>query len=89
MPLITIFGLILQIIWENRKDGDIGNDCLTSVDGTDCAVPYQQTVPEDWYTKKFNAHGLRYEIGVCILTGWIVWLMGPFPSGDWPDIVCF
>ena len=67
----------------------IGNDCLISVDGTDCPIPYQQAVPEAWYTKKFNGHGLRYEIGVCIITGYIVWLMGPFPCGDWPDIVCF
>ena len=54
-------------------------------------IRYQQgkTIPEAWYTQKFNAHGLRYEIGVCILTGWIIWLMGPFPCGDWPDIVCF
>ena len=81
--------LLPQICWEKRKDGDIGNDCLISVDGTDCPIPYQQTVPEAWYTKKFNGHGLRYEIGVCIITGYIVWLMGPFPCGDWPDIVCF
>ena len=27
-----------QIVWENRKGGDIGNDCLVSVDGTDCSI---------------------------------------------------
>jgi len=80
---------LLQIVWENRKVGDQGNDCLISVDGTDVPIPYQQVEPKAWYTQKFNACGLRYEIGVCILTGWIVWLMGPFPCGDWPDIVCF
>lgn len=64
---------------------------MISVDGTDVPIPYQTSgsCPEAWYTKKFNASGLRYELGVCILTGWIVWLMGPFPCGDWPDIVCF
>lgn len=60
-----------------------------SVDGTDCRIPYQQKAPEAWYTQKFNGHGMRFEIGVCILTGWIVWLMGPFPCGDWPDVVIF
>ena len=78
-----------QIVWENRKHGDVGNDCLVSVDGTDCAIPYQQAAPEAWYTQKFNGHGVRYEIAICILTGWIVWVMGPFPCGDWPDIECF
>jgi hypothetical protein len=82
--------LSCQIVWENRKKGDVGNDCLISVDGTDVEIPYQDHgCPEAWFTKKFCGHGLRYEIGICILTGWIVWLMGPFPCGDWPDIVCF
>ena len=70
--LIAFYPLPLQIIWENQKVGDYGNDCLISVDGTDCAIPYQQVEPKAWYTKKFNAGGLQYEIGVCILTGWIV-----------------
>lgn len=61
---------------------DKGNDGLISVDGTDVGIPYQQTVPKAWYTKKFNGYGLRYEIGVCIMTGRIVFLMGPFPCGD-------
>lgn len=29
---------------------------------------------------------MRYEIGVCIQTGWIAWVNGPFPCGDWPDL---
>ena len=24
---------------------------------------------------------MRYEIGICIATGWICWINGPFPSG--------
>ncbi|CAB9517840.1 unknown protein [Seminavis robusta] len=35
---------------------------------------------------KFNGPGLRYEIAVCIQTGWIVWINGPFPCGEWVDI---
>lgn len=29
---------------------------------------------------------MRYEIGVCIATGHIVWINGPFPCGTWPDL---
>ena len=78
-----------QINWENRKQGDIGNDCLTSVDGTDCLIPRVKGQGKAFHSHKFDGPGLRYEIAVCILTGWIVWVMGPFPCGDWPDISIF
>jgi len=39
LPFIT--HTLLQIVWENRKKGDKGNDCLVSVDGTDCHIPRQ------------------------------------------------
>ena len=29
---------------------------------------------------------MRYEVGICIATGWIVWFHGPFPCGWWPDL---
>ena len=29
---------------------------------------------------------MRYEVGICIQTGEIVWINGPFPPGDWPDV---
>ena len=34
-----------------------------------------------WYTKKFDAAGLRYEIAVSIIGGDIVWVNGPFLPG--------
>ena len=39
-----------------------------------------------WYSHKFNGPGLRYEIGLCIRTGDIVWVHGGFPCGEWPDL---
>ena len=33
--------------------------------------------------------GVRYELGVCTLTGDIIWVMGPLPCGDWPDVNVF
>lgn len=34
-----------------------------------------------FYSHKFNGNGLRYEVGVCIATGDIVWISGPFRCG--------
>lgn len=55
----------------------------------DFRAPHFQPFSKAWYTHKFNGPGVRYEIAVCILTGWIVWLNGPYPCGDWPDINIF
>lgn len=29
---------------------------------------------------------MRYEIGICIATGHIVWVNGGYPCGEWPDL---
>jgi hypothetical protein len=66
---------------------DIGCRCLISVDGTDC--PIQEPGPvmnPKWYSHKFKGPGVRYEVGICIQTGWIVWLNGPFPCGRYSDV---
>ena len=42
-----------------------------------------------WYSHKFKGAGLRYEMGVCIQTGWIVWMNGPYPCGAWSDLKIF
>ncbi len=39
-----------------------------------------------WYSHKFHGPGLRYEVGLCIRTGHIVWAYGGLPCGEWPDI---
>ena len=79
----------MQIILENRKIDDVGNDCLLSVDATDCQTQNQGDCHEAFYSFKFKSGGLHYEVGICIRTGDIVWLNGPFPPGDWPDVEIF
>jgi hypothetical protein len=76
----------LQIRLENRNMNDIGNICRMSVDGTDFRIREPQPFNPKWYSEKFNGPRLRYEVGICIRTGWICWLNGPFPCGHWPDI---
>jgi len=43
------------------------------------------------FSHKFKGPGLCYEVGVCIQTGWIVWINGPYALGDWSDlaIACY
>jgi hypothetical protein len=78
-----------QIDWERRKVHDQGEDCLISVDCTD--VPIQEPSPfsKRWYSHKLNKAGLRYEVGVSLKGGDVVWIHGPFPCGEWPDISIF
>lgn len=77
------------ILWQNRFIGDIGNACLVSIDGTDFQIYQWQPFWTGWYSHKFKGPGVRYEVGVCILTGDIVWIHGPYPCGRWPDLKIF
>ena len=72
----------LQIIWENRFKKDKGNDCLTTVDGTDFRIGEQGKL---FYSFKYKKSGLRYEVALCIATGDIVWVNGPYECGMWND----
>ena len=61
--LLTIFSH--QIVWENRKQGSVGNDCLVSVDGTDCSILWQKGHPESWSSHKFDMKtGLRCKLAI-------------------------
>ncbi len=42
-----------------------------------------------FFSYKINGPGLRYELGLSILNGDIVWISGPFAPGKWPDINIF
>ena len=51
--------------------------------------PFVKSISEIWYSHKFNGPGLRYEIGVCIISGDIVWVNRPFPCGMFSDYMIF
>ena len=65
---------------------DKGNDCLITNDGTDFRVAEHGKI---WYSFKYKKSGVRYEVGLCILTGEIVWIAGPYEYGKWNDISIF
>jgi hypothetical protein len=55
---------------------------LVSVDGTHFLVKQQVDfqVAKQFYSHKFNKPALSYEVALCIQTGAIVWINGPFPA---------
>ena len=56
---------------------NIGNRSLVTIDGTD--MKCEMRFDKGFYSFKFRKQGLKYEVGVCIRTGHIVWVNGPFP----------
>jgi len=81
------FLCLYKIVFENRFAGDVGNDCLLSVDGTDFRVAKSYQKP--LYSFKFKKSGLRYEVALCIKTGDICWWAGPYLPGLWNDNMIF
>jgi len=79
----------LQIRWSNRLRNDRGKTCKVTIDGTDFRICEQHPFNKRWYSHKFRGPGVRYEVAVCIQTGDIVWINGPYPCGRWPDIKIF
>ena len=75
------------ICWEKRKlVENVDHTAKVTLDGTDCRIREPAPFNKKWYSHKFKGPGLRYEIGLCIFSGHIVWVSGPFPCGEYPDL---
>ena len=59
------------------------------MDGADVRVYEPSLFDRHMYSHKFRAAGLRYEIGVSIGEGYIIWVNGPFKCGAKPDVTIF
>lgn len=57
-----------------------------SLDGVDCIISEPSPFDRKWFSFKHNGPGLRYEIGLCISTGKIVWVHGGKPCGAYSDL---
>ncbi len=57
-----------------------------SIDGTDFRI---QEKGRKFYSFKFKKSALRYEVALCILTGDICWISGPYAPGIWNDLDIF
>jgi hypothetical protein len=74
-----------KINWQNRFMRNKGNKCKVSIDGTDCPINEAQPFNPNYFSHKFHGPGVKYEVGICIITGGIVWFHRPFPAG-YPDV---
>ena len=45
-------------------------------------MPVQHRFDPKFCSHKFKSNGLKYEVGVCIQSGNIVWVNGPFRGGE-------
>jgi len=59
---------------------------LVSCDGTDFRIAEHG---RHFYSHKFKKSALHYEVCICILSGDIVWLNGPFAAWKYPDLTIF
>lgn len=56
------------------------------MDGVDFPILEPTPFSSKWYSHKFRGPGIRYEIGLCIRTGKIVWANGGYPCGMFSDL---
>lgn len=75
-----------QIDFDNRLDGNTRLGVYITIDGTDFPIKEPSPFSPTWYGHKFKNPGVPYEVGVCITTGWIVWMNGPYRAGTWSDL---
>lgn len=59
---------------------------FTSLDGVDFKIVEPKPSSRGWFSHKFRIAGLRYEIGLNIRTGYMVWVHGGVPCGLFPDL---
>ena len=82
--------LLPQIDWDNRflPGNGLRRRCevFVTVDGTDFRIKDPSPFSTSWYSHKYKGPGVRYEVAICIATGWIVWIRGPYRCGSWPDL---
>ena len=56
------------------------------IDGMDFHIIEPTPFLAKWFSHKLNHASLRYEVGIAIHMGWIVWINGPFPCGKWSNL---
>ena len=56
------------------------------IQGTDFKIHEPKPFWKGWLSHKFNGPGVRYEVGISIQSGQIVWIFGPFPAGANSDL---
>lgn len=82
-----ILNIFMQIQFKDRFKGRlIGQNNYVSLDGTDFSIYDKKPFDSKWYSFKLNRAGIRYEVGICIATGFIVWFFGGYKAGKFNDL---
>ena len=63
-----------------------GQNNYVSLDGTDFSIYDQKPFDKKWFSFKLNRAGIRYEVGICISSGEIVWFNGGYKAGFYNDL---
>ena len=53
------------------------------VSADDVRICRPQNFDRKWCSLKFRAAALRYKVGISVSSGEIVWVIGPFPAGQY------
>ena len=89
IALIIVCSQLCQIKLENRfKYRQPGDQAFITVDCTDCLIEEPSPFNSIYYSHKWNHPAYKYEIGISIRGGDIVWVNGPWPAGV-PDSKVF
>ena len=89
-PALDILaGLPIICFKDRHRLTNINHKAKMSIDGMDCHIAEQVSFDGMWYSHTFKGPGLRYEEEICILTGYIVWIIGGYPCGTYPDLQIF
>ena len=79
----SCFLLLIQIVWIFDDNQTYDEKFIASVDGVHFRIWEPRKVPSTtWYSPKFKKAGLSYEIAVAVHHNQIVWVNGPFPTGQ-------
>lgn len=81
---------ICQLEQSKIKWGPFGDETfIVSVDGIHCRIQEPRCDPSSkWYSHKFHAAGLGYELAIAIHSNQLAWINGPFPASK-HDITIF
>lgn len=78
------------LLFCNRRFyGREGSLVKASVDGVDFRIVEPSPYSARWFSQKFKGLGLRYEVGIALGTGHIVWEHGPFPCGSFNELAIY
>ena len=89
MDTCTTTGVSTVISFSDSRKDERFLGCHISFNGTDCRICEPAPFSPRWYSHKFKAAGVRYEIVISIWSASIVSAVGSYPCGEFSDVKIF